>query len=38
MVRFGHNPFQSVVSVVLYAAVVGTIGFSIATAFSPFLA
>lgn len=38
MVRFGHTTLQSVASVILYAAVVGTIGYSIATAISPILA
>ncbi len=38
MARFGNNPFQSVASVVLYATVLVTIGFSIATTISPLMA
>jgi len=38
MVRFGNNTFQSIASVVMYVAVLATIGLSIATTINPIMA
>ncbi len=38
MVRLGNNAFQSIAGVVMYTAVLATIGVSVAAALSPLMA